>query len=358
MRIIMLIDMDYFFAACEELRHPEYKERPLVVGSDPKGGTARGVVSTCNYLARKYGIHSAMPISMAYRLKKDAVFLPVDYAYYEKMSNAVMHILKSFSTKFEQVSVDEAFIDVTGRIDGYDQALDYARKIKDSIKSEIGLPCSIGVSSNKLIAKMACEAGKPDGIKLVKEEDATKFLAPLAVGKLYGVGNKTKERLEAMGLKTVGDLAKANAANLVGSLGIFGAELYRSANGQGEESITENYEIKSIGRERTFETDTTDREKIIAQIKSIAAEVLEDVSKQGVSFKTITVKIRYHDFSEHLKSKSMSHYSEELEEIVENAIKLFDASVEKGELIRKIGVRVSSFAKRKGQKKMKDFTAA
>ncbi|MDE1870364.1 MAG: DNA polymerase IV [Candidatus Micrarchaeota archaeon] len=358
MKIIMLIDMDYFFAACEELRHPEYKNKPLVVGADPKGGTARGVVSTCNYLARKYGIHSAMPISTAYRLKSDAIFLPVDYPYYEKMSNQVMQILKSFSAKFEQVSIDEAFIDVSGKIDGFGQAVEYAKKIKGFIKNETGLPCSIGISSNRLMAKMACEAGKPDGVKMVMEEEAEKFLAPMPVGKLYGVGKKTKERLESMGYKTIGDLARANTVNLVSTFGIFGAELYRSAKGQGEDVLVENYEIKSIGRERTFESDTVDREIIVAQIRSIANEVFEEVKKEKVSFKTVTVKIRYFDFSEHLRSKSIGHYSDELEDIVENSIKLFDSYAEKNEPIRKIGVRVSGFSKQGGQKSMKEFIGA
>ena len=357
MKIIMLVDMDCFFAACEELRHPEYREMPLVVGADPKGGTARGVVSTCNYPARKFGIHSAMPISVAYRLKKDAIFLQVDYPYYESMSGRVMQLVKPFSAKFEQVSIDEAFMDVTGKVGTFEQAVEYAKKLKGSIKGEIGLPCSIGIGSNRLMAKMACEAAKPDGVRLIKEEDAARFLSPLPVGKLYGIGKKTAERLKAMGFKTVGQLAKANAVNLVSNFGVFGAELYRSANGQGDDGIVENYEIKSIGRERTFESDTTDRERVIAQIKSIANEVYGEVGKQGVSFRTVTVKIRYHDFSEHLKSKSIGHYSDELGEISENAVRLFDAYVDRDKPIRKIGVRVSGLLKRKGQRKMRDFAA-
>ncbi|MDE1824852.1 MAG: DNA polymerase IV [Candidatus Micrarchaeota archaeon] len=357
MKIIMLVDMDYFFAACEELRHPEYREMPLVVGADPKGGTARGVVSTCNYVARKLGIHSAMPISMAYRLKKDAIFLPVDYPYYESMSSKVMELVKSFSKRFEQVSIDEAFVDVTDKVDNFEQAVEYAKALKEDIKNKIGLPCSIGISSSRLMAKMACEAGKPDGVRLIKGEDAARFLSPLPVEKLYGIGKKTAEKLESMGFKTVGQLAKANTVSLVSNFGVFGAELYRSANGQGDDGIIENYEIKSIGRERTFESDTTDRGRIVAQIKSIADEVYEEAKKQGVSFKTVTVKIRYHDFSEHLRSRNIGHYSEELAEISENAVQLFDMHAEKDERVRKIGVRVSGLEKRKGQKKMKDFTA-
>lgn len=358
MRIILLIDMDYFFAACEELRHPEYKTKPVVVGADPKGGTARGVVSTCNYLARKFGIHSAMPISMAYKLKKDAIFLPVDYPYYERMSNSAMQIVKTFAKKFEQVSIDEAFIDITGKVDSFEQAVDYARKLKGSIKQETGLPCSIGIGANRVIAKMACEEGKPDGVKMVRPEEASAFLAPMKVGKLYGVGNKTAARLEAMGYRTIGDLAKANLASLVNEFGVWGGELYRSARGEGDDEVIENYEIKSIGRERTFEKDTKDRGRIIGEIESISKEVGDEVKKQGVSYKTVTVKIRYSDFSEHLRSKSIGHYTNDVQEMFENAVRLFDSSIEEGRTVRKIGVRVSGFGKSKGQKKITEFFSA
>lgn len=355
MKLILLIDMDYFFAACEELRHPEYKEKPLVVGADPKGGTARGVVSTCNYLARKFGIHSAMPISTAYRLKSDAIFLPVDYPYYEKMSEQVMQIAKSFAARFEQVSIDEAFLDITGKVEDYERALEYAKKLKGEIKTQTGLPCSIGISTNRVLAKMACEAGKPDGIKLVRQEEGKEFLSNMKVGKLYGVGKKTQERLEDLGYKTIGDLARGNLANLIETFGVFGGELYRSANGESDDEVIENYETKSIGRERTFESDTKERAKIIEKMESIANEVGDEVKRQGISFKTVTVKIRYSDFSEHLKSRSIGHYTDDLSEIMENATKLFDQAIETGRTVRKIGVRVSGFGKSKGQKKIKDF---
>ncbi|MEM3228470.1 MAG: DNA polymerase IV, partial [Candidatus Micrarchaeaceae archaeon] len=186
MRIIMLIDMDSFFVACEELRRPEIRGKPVIVGADPKGGSGRGVVSTASYEARKYGIRSGMPISAAYRLKKDAIFLPVDEPYYESVSEKVMAVIRGFSEKFEQVSVDEAYIDVSEKIKDYDSAMAYAKSIKERMLKETGLRCSIGIGPNKLIAKMACEASKPDGIKLVKEDEAKKFLADMPIEKLYG----------------------------------------------------------------------------------------------------------------------------------------------------------------------------
>lgn len=355
MRLIALVDMDYFFAACEELRRPEIKGKPVVVGADPKGGNGRGVVSTCNYPARKFGIRSGMPISMAYRLNKNAIFLPVDWEYYEKLSKQVMAVAKEYADKFEQVSVDEAYLDLSKRANSYEEALTIADRLKEDIKSQTGLPCSIGVGTNKLISKMACEAAKPGGVKVIKEEDAKAFLSKKPIGDLYGVGRKMKDKLEGLGYKTIGDLAKANLASLVGRFGVYGAELYNYANGRDDSEVEENYEIKSIGRERTFEKDTTDRAEIVKMIKNISAEVAAEVKKSGFAYKTVTIKIRYENFEEHLKSKSLSHLSDDQNEMSTNAIILFDMCAEKDAKIRKIGVRASNLRKYKGQKKISEY---
>ncbi len=354
-RIIMLVDMDYFFAACEELRRPEIKGKPVIVGADPKGGKGRGVVSTCNYEARKYGIHSGMPISIAYKIKSDAIFLPVDEKYYYDISAKIMNILKSFASKFEQISVDEAFLDVTDKVEGYESALSYAAKIKEKIWSETKLPCSVGIGENKLLAKTACEAAKPNGIKLIKESEAKEFLAKLPIGKLYGIGKKTEEKLVSLGYKTVGDLQKADINKLIGLFGAFGGELYRHANGIDYDEVNESYEVKSIGREHTFEMDTTNKEEIIEALKKCATEVVEDLRKQNLSFKTVTIKIRYSDFTEHIKSKSLKHYSNALEDIENNAIELFEDYALEGEEIRKVGVRVSGLLQYRGQKRLTEY---
>lgn len=355
MGIILLVDMDYFFAACEERRKPELKGKPVVVGFDPKEGTGRGVVSTCNYEARKFGIHSAMPISSAYRLKPDAVFLPIDYLYYEKISEEVMSLVKTFASKHEQVSVDEIYLDISSKAKGYDDALLYAKKIKEEINSKLNLPCSVGVSVNKLLAKMACEAAKPNGIKLVKQEEARTFLKNMSVGKLQGVGKVTEEKLKSLGYNTIGDIQNADPARLVTNFRNFGQEIYEHARGIDESEIIQEWEAKSIGRERTFDTDTLDKSTIEDKIREIAKEVHSELGAKGFSFKTITTKIRYHDFSEHLKSRSISYYSSDLQTITESAIKLFEGSIDKDKAVRKIGVRVSNFTKQQGQRRILDF---
>lgn len=352
MRTIMLVDMDCFFAACEELRHPEIAGRPVIVGADPKGGTARGVVSTCNYPARRLGIHSAMPISMAYRLKPDAVFLPVDYKFYEETSARVMALIRRFASRSEQVSIDEIFIDVSDKVGKYEEAVEYARSIKKEVKEKLGLRCSIGISCNKLLAKMASDAAKPDGIKLVRAEDAKEFMAPLKIGKMYGVGARTEEKLNSEGFIVIGDIAKSSKAKMAGILGSFGIEVYNYANGVDESGLKEAGEVKSIGRERTFEKDTDNAAEVNARIREISNEVFEEAVRQELMFKTITVKIRYSDFSERLKSRSLQHYSQSLGDIVGNAAGLFEKYAEGKKGIRKIGVRISSLSSRKGQRRL------
>lgn len=355
MRLIALIDMDYFFVACEELRRPGIKDKPVIVGQDPKKGEGRGVVNTANYVARKYGIKSAMPVSIAYKLKKDAIFLPIDWDYYEEVSKKVMAIIKQYADKFEQVSVDEAFIDISKKANDYDEALELAKKLKQEINEKLSLPCSIGVSANKLVAKMASEEAKPNGVKLVKEEEAKEFLAKLPIGELYGVGRKMQEKLEGLGYKTVGDLAKANPVELVQRFRTYGAELYNYANGRDESDVQENYEVKSIGRERTFDRDTSDRYEITKAIREMSREAGDEMKKAGFAFKVVTLKLRYSNFEEHLKSRSLAHRSTDADEIAAVGTELFDKYAEKGEEIRKIGVRVSNLAKYKGQKRMVEY---
>ncbi len=357
MQLIMLIDMDYFFVACEELRRPEIKDKPAIVGFDPKKGEGRGVVMTCNYIARRLGIKSGMPISTAYKINPDAVYLPMDYDFYEKMSREVMKIAKAFADKFEQVSIDEAYIDVSRKAKDYDAALEYAKRIKEEITKGTRLPCTIGISTNKLMAKMACEAGKPDGIKLVREEEAREFLKEKGLDDLYGIGRKTMEKLEAMGYRTVGDLAKANTMELMEKFGSFGIELKKYANGIDESKVEENYEVKSISREKTFESDTAERDVVVSAIRELSGEVIKDVKKAGLSFRVVTVKMRYNDFTEHLKSRSIKR-SDELADLVSNAADLYLRYSSRTKNLRKIGVRVSDLTKAKGQKKIGEFSAS
>ncbi len=351
MRVIMLIDMDYFYVACEELRNKEVGARPTIVGSDPKQGAGRGVVMTCNYAARKFGIHSGMPISMAYRLKPDALYLPLDYEYYESISRRIMGRIEEFADKFEQVSIDEAFIDVSEKIRSYGKAMEYAEEIRRDILESVGIKCSIGIGPNKLIAKMACERSKPNGVMAVGGGEVKSFLLESKIEDLYGIGAKTAERLKKLGYGTVEQLAKADSMVLAENFGApFGAELKAFASGIDEREVVGNYDIKSISREFTFEKDTKNSQEIKEAIGRLSKEVAKDVEKNQVAFKTITLKLRYFDFSEHLHSRSVKATSS-LETVIRTACGLYDDNVEKNKDVRKIGVRVSGLVSYKGQKR-------
>ena len=341
------MDLDAFFASIEEREHPEYKGKPIVVGANPKGGKGRGVVSTANYAARKYGIHSGMPISKAYRLCPDAIYLPVRHELYQKVSDEIMNILRGYGDKFEQVSIDEAFLDVSKRIKDFDKARNLAILIKEKIFEKEGLTCSIGIAPNKLVAKIASSYKKPDGLTIVKPENVKDFISPLPVEKLWGIGKKTKLRLNSMGIKTVGDLAKFPVSKLVEEFGKLGYEYHLMANGIDESEVEESYEIKSIGREHTFDRDTDDLELINSTIDSLASEVIEEIKKENFLFRTVTLKIRYEDFETHTHSKTLTAYTNSLKTLKEVLKKLLKPFLDKKK-IRLIGIRVAKLIEAKG----------
>ena len=247
-RIIMHIDMDYFYAAIEERENPELREKPVVVGADPKKGRGRGVVSTCNYKAREFGIKSGLPISKAYKLCKDCVFLPVNMELYQKVSEKIMDTLRKYSEKSEQVSIDEMFLDISRKAKGFADAEKLAKKIKKEILEKEKLTCSIGIGPNRLIAKIASDFKKPDGLTAVKPDKVYDFISPMNVRKLWGIGPKTAEILKEMGIETVKQLSKAKQDKLIEEFGSFGHEMHLMSKGIDESEVEESFEIKSIGR--------------------------------------------------------------------------------------------------------------
>ncbi|MCL4365070.1 DNA polymerase IV [Candidatus Marsarchaeota archaeon] len=346
----MLVDMDYFYVACEELRHPEIREVPAVVGMDPKGGKGRGVVMTCNYKAREFGLRSGMPISTAYRLKPDAVYLSLDYDYYEGISKKIMEVIRSFADKFEQVSIDEAFIDTTDRVRS-ENPKDYAQRIKSAILEKTGIKCSIGIGPNKLIAKMACGKSKPNGIMEVNENEVGQFLSGMRIDDLYGIGAKTAEKLEKLGYATVSELAGANRARLVGKLGSFGSELIDYANGIDDSEVMEDASAKSVSREFTFESDTNKEEEIAEVIKRLGTEVVAELNRSQECFRTVTVKIRYGDFTEHVHSRSVKVTSDP-DTLIDTAMELYKENANADRKIRKLGVRASNLSNYRGQRRI------
>jgi len=258
-RVIVHVDMDAFFAAIEQRDDPSLAGKPVVVGADPMGGKGRGVVSTCSYEARRFGIHSAQPISQAYRCCPNAVFLPGDGAKYSRESRRIRGIFEQFTPLVEPVSVDEAYLDVTGslRLFGGKRAL--VQQLRERIRSETGLTASLGVATGKLVAKIASDLEKPHGLVIVEPGREAEFLAPLEVRRLPGVGPKMHAALARLGIRTIGDLAAVPRRELIRGFGEWGAELHRKAHGVDAAPVQAPEAAKSVGHEHTFAEDTTDR---------------------------------------------------------------------------------------------------
>jgi DNA polymerase IV (DinB-like DNA polymerase) len=353
-RIILHVDMDQFFAAIEEREHPEIRGKPVVVGADPKEGTGRGVVSTSNYEARKYGIKSGLPITRAWKLSPEAIFLPVDYRLYQKVSTGIMNILRDYADKFERWGLDEAFLDVTQRVNNFEEAKNLAQNIKKTIYEKENLTCSVGVGPNKLIAKIASDFRKPDGLTIVRARDAKAFLSPLDVRKLLWVGRKTENRLKIMGIETIGDLANYDATILSDKFGIGGTQLYLSAQGIDNSEVQEHWERKSISREITFEEDTSEYTLILETLDVISEDLHQELTAKNFTFKTITIKIRYENFETHTHAKTLPFFTDRLKDIQKTARELLQNYVRTDRKIRLIGVRLSNLFSTEKQRRLID----
>jgi len=351
-RIIFHVDMDHFFTAVEEREHPEYKGKPVIVGANPKQGKGRGVVSTCNYEARRFGVRSGMPISKAWKLCSEAIYLPVKYELYTKVSNEIMDMLRKHADKFEQWGIDEAFLDVTSKVKDYAEAEALARQIKREIYEKEKLTSSIGIGPNKLVAKIASDFQKPDGLTVVKEEESEKFLAPLPVRRLLWVGRKTEQKLKVIGITTIGDLARYDPTVLAETFGVMGTQIYLMAHGIDRSEVEERGEVKSISREVTFEEDTSNFDFILNALDGLSEEVCKDVLRQNLYFKTVTVKVRYENFETHTHSKTLPLITNRLQDLRKTSRELMQDYLRLDRKIRLIGLRVSNFTSTEKQKKL------
>ena len=317
-RIILHVDMDSFFASVEVRENPALAGRPVVVGADPKNGRGRGVVCTCSYEAREYGIRSAMPISEAYVRCPEAVYLPVSHALYCEVSADIMDGIRPFADIFAQVSVDEAYCDISS-CGSYTAAAAIGREIKAQVKSRHGITCSVGIGPNKTIAKIASDYRKPDGMTIVRPEDAVSFLAPLPVRKIPGIGKKAEERLSALGIATAGDLAEADPRLLRTTLGKWGVVMHARAHGIDDTPVADRGERRSIGKERTFPEDVTDSDHLCQTLASLTTEVCRRLRQDGGRCRTVTVKIRYRGFVTRTKASSFSHATDREDQIEQTA---------------------------------------
>jgi DNA polymerase IV (DinB-like DNA polymerase) len=334
--------MDAFYASAETRQNPALAGLPIIVGADPREGKGRGVVAGCSYEARKFGVHSAQPISQAYRLCPKGAYLRPNFALYEEISARIMDILRSFSEKLEPMSLDEAFLDLSNKVADFDEAAQLAKRIKEEIKDREGLTCSIGVAPNKAIAKIASDYRKPDGITVVTPDQAALFLRPLPVSRISGVGKKTAEILEKVGIKTIGDLASFPAGRIVELFGKWGIVLWQIANGIDETPVVTSYDIKSISTETTFEQDIENRAVVTETLNKLVREVHARAVQDGFLWRTIGLKLRFEDFTTFTRARSRSDYTNRLD-VVQNSVQSLFSEFEKDpRKIRLVGVRLSN----------------
>ncbi len=343
-KITLHMDMDSFYSAVEVRERPDIRGLPVVVGSDPKGGKGRGVVSTCSYEARSYGIHSGMPISKAYRLCPDAVYLRVNMKLYKEISENIMRTVRVFADRFQQVSVDEAYIDVGDSVIDYESAILLAKKIKCEVLRLHGLTCSIGIAPNKSIAKIASDFNKPDGITVVRPEDLKDFLFPMHISKIPGIGKKTQQLLRAMGIDTAGQLAAADVQLLIARFGKYGILMHQLANGVDMREVKEREAVKSVSTEDTFEEDISDPLEITRSITELSGKVHAAVIKKSFRFRTVTLKVRYEDFRTYTRARTLNAASTDKETIIKTALGMMEEFSGKGRF-RLLGVGVTKLEK-------------
>ena len=345
-RTVLHVDMDAFYAAVEQRDRPELKGRPVIVGADPKGGRGRGVVSTASYEARRFGVFSAMPISVAFRQCPKGVYLPVDMAKYGEASKQVMAILRRFTSIVEPVSIDEAFLDVTGSARAFGTGEQIARRLKDEVRSELRLTASVGVAPSKLVAKIASDLRKPDGLVVVAPGTEGAFLAPLPVRRLWGVGPKLEEQLAKLGVQTIGDLASLEEGALERRLGTHGHDLMRLARGEDEREVqAEAGAAKSLGQETTFGEDQSDLTVLRRTLLSLADAVAARLRRHGVRARTITLKYRDESFTTKARSETMGRPTDRGDGLFAVAWRLFEG-VHGKKRVRLLGIYASGFGGR------------
>jgi DNA polymerase IV (DinB-like DNA polymerase) len=360
-RVIMLVDFDYFFAQCEELRNPSLKDKPLVVGVYSGRTEYSGAVSTANYIAREYGVTSGIPLYLAKKRLDgtEAVFLPTDNEFYEQISKKVMKTLRGYADSFEQTSIDEAYLDVTKKVNrSYETARELAQKIKNNVKNDIGISLSVGIGPNKLLAKIAADSQKPNGLTIIKPWKVESFLSPLPVNRLIGVGRKTTLKMGELGIKTVGELANYEVQKIVDVFGKkLGVYFHNSAKGVDNMPVQETGESESISRISTLKENTRDLTIILEKATELIEDIHKDIVRRNISFKQIGIIAIMIDLKVRSRSKTMETATSDVKSLRGVVRELFEKLLRESELeIRRVGVKISTFANDEvKQKKLTSF---
>lgn len=342
-RRLIHIDLDAFFASVEELLNPEIAAQPIIVGGGPG---RRGVVASASYAARAYGVRSAMPTAQALRLCPQAILIPGDLERYSEISDRLMALLKEYTPLIEKVSIDEAFLDVTGCERLWGPAEEIARIIQRRVKEELGLPSSVGVAANKLLAKMASEEGKPGGLVVVPLGQEAAFLAPLPVERLWGVGPATAQRLHALGIEAIGELAHLPLHLLEKEFGALGRVLYQRARGRDDSLLTPHREPKSMGHEHTFARDLTTLREVQRYLLDLCERVGRRLRGHSMRGRTITLKLRHSDFTTLTRSATLLRPTDLDQVIYDQAMQILRREWRPGMRLRLVGVSISNLTPR------------
>lgn len=348
-RIILHVDMDAFFAAIEQLDHLEFRGRPVIVGADPQGGKGRGVVSTCSYEARAFGVHSAMPVSKAYKLCPHGVYTFPRGKRYSQVSKKVMAVLDEFSPDVEPLSIDEAFLDISTSYKIYGTVQDSGLAVKRRIKEETELTASVGIAPSKFIAKIASDLEKPDGIVIVEKGSEKEFLAPLHISRMWGVGKKTLPIMEGLGIHTIGDLARYSQKEIIERLGKSGLHFWNLANGIDERNIERHVKAKSISKETTFYHDKANPDELRETLLYLCNELTREMRRKKYFGRTVTLKIRLEDFTTFTRSRTLTEMVNSCEQIQKHIEDMFATFDRENKRVRLLGVAVSHLQHDSGQ---------
>lgn len=365
-RVIFHVDMDAFYASCEVMRNSELVGKPVIIGADPKEGKGRGVVMTCSYEARKYGVKSGMPISRAYKLCPNGIYIRPDMKYYKETSDKVMEILRSYADKdedftddaadfnhfseykFEQWGLDEAFIEVTKLISNYSSPVELAQIIKDEIFEKLKLSCSIGIGPNKQVAKIASDYEKPSGITYITPDKVQSFLDPLPVDKIIGIGPKTKKVLNKnLKIQTIADLANYPANKLNDKFGKLGVYLSNVARGIDNSPVRERYKRKSIGSEVTFSQDVEDFNTVHQTLKLLVDKLHESLLKKKYLYQVVMIKIRFSNFSTYTRQQKLKTPTNDKAVALQIGRKLLKEFESNPKKVRLLGFRFTHLSKAK-----------
>jgi len=345
-RLILHCDLDCFFAAVEERDKPEYIGKPIIIGADPKGGKGRGVVSTCNYEARKFGLHSAMPISKAFKRCPHGIYLHPNFEKYQKASKEVMEIVNSYSDKSQQVSIDEAYLDVSDKCINFKEVRDLAEKLKEEVHKNVGITISVGCAPTKSIAKIASDYNKPNGITIVEQYQIKDFLKNLDITRIPGIGKKSKLYYNKKGIKTIGDIINLTLPKMIQLFGKNGEWVWNVANGLDNREVKEFHgDRKSISKESTFYEDTDNLNLILSKLEEINNRIHKSVIKNKIYYKTVTLKIRLEGFITYTRSKSFTHHVQDKGQVLKVINELLDQFSTVNKKVRLVGIRLSNLEK-------------